>query len=110
MSQRTVSGVAPTTGITLSHKDVGENARSAADLLGSLMAEMATPRRAELDDMRLATRFASTADDARICRKAETCWDSQQVRYDAAGNTYWALAQKLTLRVISRICRTRATK
>ena len=30
MSQPTVSGVAPTTGITLSDEDVGENARSAA--------------------------------------------------------------------------------
>jgi hypothetical protein len=55
MSQPTVSGVAPTTGITLSDEDVGENARSAADMLGDPTTEVSDGCPARSDDLHAVT-------------------------------------------------------
>jgi len=49
-----VSGVAPTTGITLSDEDVGENARSAAAMRACPCPAETLSHRAELVDLRTA--------------------------------------------------------
>jgi hypothetical protein len=67
--------------------EMTESLTAKCGLSGSLVAEMAAPRPAEPNDLRLATRLPPRPMTPASDGKAGTCCDSRYVRYDQPEDT-----------------------